>query len=87
MRATGDAPVTAANAGSAPVVHLGVIDERICAQVGSRPTLAGHGKALAPATRAFGSAEARRGGIHRAFASANTTLTRQIEGGGREGRC
>ena len=87
MRATGDAPITAADAGSAPVVHLAVVDVSPGSDIGSSPALAGHGKALAPAAGTFGSAKAGRGGIHRAFAGADTTLTRQIEGGGREGRC
>ena len=54
MRASGNAPVTAADAGSAPVVHMAVADVGSGADVGSAPALTGHCEALAPATGTFG---------------------------------
>ena len=86
MRATGNAPVTAADGGSAPVVHVAIIDISPGADIGSAPALAGHCKALAPATGTLGSAESGSGCVDRAFAGANTTLTRQIERCGWGGR-
>ena len=75
MRAAGEAPVAAADGGSAPVVHMGVIDVSPGADVAGAPALAGHCKALAPATGTLGSAESGSGRVDRAFAGANTTLT------------
>ena len=62
MRAAGDAPVTATDAGCAPVIHLAVVDVGPRADISSRPALVGIRKALAPAAGALGSAEAGGGG-------------------------
>ena len=86
MRAAGEAPVTAADGGSAPVVHMAVVDVSPGADVAGAPALAGHCKALAPAAGTLGSAESGSGSVNRTFAGANATLTCQIEGCGRGGR-
>jgi hypothetical protein len=53
MRAAGDTPVAATDAGRAPVVHVAVGDVRPGADVGSSPALIGIGEALAPAAGAL----------------------------------